>query len=359
MRECFRLAVRGEGLVSPNPMVGALIVEHGRIAARGYHRRYGAAHAEIDCLSRFHGDPRRATMYVNLEPCSHHGKTPPCADAILAAGIRNVVVAMRDPNPLVSGKGISKLRRGGVKVRTGILEQEARELNRVFVRHITARRPYVHVKVAQTLDGKIAPPSGRPIRISSPESLDLVHRWRASHDAVMVGAGTVIADRPRLTVRRVKGRNPDVVVLDGRFRVPLAARVFSKTWKRRAFVCIGEPAARANRRKVLTAEKRGVIVVPLPARGGRFRMRTLLRALYRYNIGSVLVEGGSDVFRTMAEEGPIDAISLFVAPRILGTGVPAFGGAVARRCRPLKETGCAVQRVGTDVLLQSWFDGGR
>ena len=192
MSECLLLAELGKGQVSPNPLVGAVLVRDGRVVARGYHQRCGGPHAEMNCLAHYTGDVRSATMYVSLEPCSHHGKTPPCADMLSGSGLRHVVVGMKDPNPLVSGRGIERLRNAGVEVTVGVLEREARELNRVFVTHIRAKRPYVHVKIAQSMDGFIASPNARRRWISSAASRALVHRWRAEYDAVLVGAGTVI-----------------------------------------------------------------------------------------------------------------------------------------------------------------------
>jgi diaminohydroxyphosphoribosylaminopyrimidine deaminase/5-amino-6-(5-phosphoribosylamino)uracil reductase len=355
MAEAIRLARKGEGAVSPNPLVGALIVEHGRIVSRGYHRRFGARHAEIDCLSHYRGTGRAATLYVNLEPCAHYGKTPPCADAIVASGIRNVVVAMRDPNPLVSGRGIRRLRRAGVRVLSGVLQERARDLNRFFVRHMVSGRPYVHLKVAESLDGKISR-SGRTRWISSAHSRRLVHRWRAVYDAVLIGAGTVRADDPRLTVRTVPGRNPDVVLLDGRFRTPLGARIFRRGAKRRCFVCIGRTAAVRLRKKVVAAEAAGIIVLPFPDSRGRFRLGAVLKRLYQFRVGSVLVEGGGEIFGLFASEGPIDELSIFVAPRLTGSGKSAFDGPITHMRRDVKPRIMSCTVLGGDLLLQARFE---
>jgi diaminohydroxyphosphoribosylaminopyrimidine deaminase/5-amino-6-(5-phosphoribosylamino)uracil reductase len=305
-------------------MVGAVLVKDGRVVARGYHRKFGGAHAEVDCLRTYHGDRSSTTLYVNLEPCSYHGKTPPCTDLILREGIPRVVIAMKDPNPLVAGRGIRRLRRAGVDVVTGVLQQEARELNRFFVTHITMGRPYIHLKVAQSLDGKIADRHGDARWISSLQSRILVHRWRAQHDVVLVGAGTIMVDDPSLTVRLAKGRDPAVVILDGRFRVPVSSKVLGSAGRRRVFLCVGKRAAHEHQRKVSVLRKAGVEVVEFPDPRGIIALKHILRFLYAQDMGSVLVEGGGIVFGSFVQQRLVDELSVFVAPRIIGMGTNAF-----------------------------------
>jgi len=324
MRECLSLAKKGSGAVSPNPLVGAVLVKGGRIVARGYHRRFGGRHAEVECLRSYRGDISSATLYVNLEPCSYFGKTPPCTDLILRSGIRRVVVAMKDPNPLVSGRGIRRLRRAGVDVILGVLKEEAVALNRFFVKHIATEMPYVHLKLAQSLDGKIADAGGNSRWISSPESRLLVHQWRAEYDAILVGAGTVQNDNPALTVRTTRGRDPQVVILDRRFDVPTGSRVFSVNRRRRIFLLIGRNAARRQTRKTTTLRNQGIEVVEFPSERGHFSLRRVLRFLYSRGIGSLLVEGGGRVFSNFIQSGLADELSVFVAPRIIGEGVDGF-----------------------------------
>jgi diaminohydroxyphosphoribosylaminopyrimidine deaminase / 5-amino-6-(5-phosphoribosylamino)uracil reductase len=356
MWECLALAVRGAGRVSPNPMVGAILADRrGRVLAAGYHRYFGGPHAEVECLSRFSGDPRGTTLYVNLEPCAHAGKTPPCTARIIAARIPRVVVAVADPNPLVAGRGIRALRRAGIRVDVGVLASEACELNRHFLYHIQTGRPYVHVKVAQTLDGKIAGARGARLQISSDASQRLVHRWRSTHDAVLVGAGTVVADDPRLDVRLVNGRNPDVVIVDGGGRVSAGARVFSDTHSRRVFYCT---TRRGGRRLHLDRlSLMGVIVLEFPSRNERMPFNGLLKELYRQRIGSVLVEGGSEVFTRFIEELLVNELSIFVAPKLLPSGLPAFGAGDARVARIVSSGDIELHRVGADILLQARFSG--
>ena len=349
MEECLRLAARGKGRVSPNPMVGALLWRGGRVIARGYHRTFGAPHAETECLRRAGRKCRGSVLYVNLEPCSHFGQTPPCADAIIRAGIRHVVVGMQDPNPLVAGRGIRKLRAAGISVRTGILRQEAAELNRHFVRHITRRYPYVHVKIAQSLDGKIAPSKGRTRTLTSILSRRRVHAWRAEYDAVLVGAGTIRSDNPRLDARLVRGRDPAVVILDGNLGVQPTARVFASARRRRIMVFTSLTALQRRMRTAGALRGRGVMVVPLDGRGTSLPLKLVLKTLYRLRIGSVLVEGGQQVFTSFLHEGLADEISIFVAPVILGKGIP---GVTPRSSIPgfSARSEVSAQLVGRDIL---------
>jgi diaminohydroxyphosphoribosylaminopyrimidine deaminase/5-amino-6-(5-phosphoribosylamino)uracil reductase len=354
MRECFRLALEGRGHVSPNPLVGAVLVKQGKIVSSGWHARYGGPHAEADCLARYKGDPAGAILYVNLEPCSHFGKTPPCADLIVSAGIRRVVVAMKDPNPLVSGRGIGRLRRAGLTVDIGVCGGEARDLNRFFVKNVTAKRPYVHLKIAQSLDGIIAGTSARRRWISSKESRRIVHAWRATHDAVLVGAGTIHADNPRLNVRLASWRDPEVVILDGRLTVPAGAKVFME--KRRVVVVAARRHALKQQAHVRKLQSLGVTVIAMGGEGGSLSLGAVLKRLYALNIGSLLVEGGGSVFAQFMKAGLVDELSIFIAPLYLGGGSPAFarGVPLLGRGHPFKPRTFSAQTVGSDILLKSF-----
>ncbi len=350
MRECMKLAIRGKGRVSTNPLVGALLVRGEKIVARGWHRRFGGPHAEVDCLRRSGRRTAGTSMYVNLEPCAHYGKTPPCTESIIASGIRSVVIAMKDPNPLVAGRGIRALKRAGIRVTCGVLESEAKQLNRVFVKHITRRMPYVHVKIAQSIDGFIAG-ARAPRYLSSPPSLRLVHRWRAEHDAVLVGAGTVHADNPRLTVRRARGHDPHVIVIDGRLSIDERANALKRDGGRGVFLCVSDHAAGAQREKVKRLEARGIVVLRFPATGGMLDLGNVLSALYRFSIGSVLVEGGSSIFTQFLESRIADELSIFVTPLILGGGVPAFGGRDHGMSHMQRFRNFKAHRTGGDILF--------
>lgn len=359
MRECFRLAERGKGSVSPNPLVGAVLVKKGRIVARGFHARFGGPHAEVECLRSFRGNPGNATLYVNLEPCSHHGKTPPCADLIFKSGIRRVVVGMKDPNPLVAGKGIRKLRSAGVDVMTGILERDARDLNRAFITHITKRRPFVHVKVAQTLDGKIALRGHSRTAITGSKVKELVHRWRAEHDAVLVGAGTIRADNPSLTVRSAKGRNPTAVILDGHLSIDSHSRLLNRDFQRRVIIFTSANALKKHRKKYQQFLSQGAIVVAERSSDNSLSLSIVLKRLHRLNIGSVLVEGGTRVFTEFMNKGLVDQVSIFIAPQLFSDkGIPAFenlqlGKAMASR---LASANMSFRKLGSDILLDFMFD---
>lgn len=353
MRACFALAERGHGRVSPNPLVGAVLVKNGRVVAEGWHRRFGGPHAEVECLHGYRGDLRSAILYVNLEPCTHYGKTPPCADMLIARGVRSIVVAMKDPNPLIAGRGIKKLREAGITVRTGICEAEARRLNKFFIKHITTGTPYVHLKVAQSIDGYIGG-EGAPPWITSPASLRLVHEWRATYDAVLIGAGTVAADDPRITVRHTRGRHPHVIILDGRLTLKDSAELLRITHRRYVFLCVESTCAARAKDRVKRLEDRGIIILRFAGKRGRFRLPAVLREVYRYGIGSVLVEGGSSVFAQFRDEALDDETSIFVAPFMLRGGTPAFGGEATLRVSPARDSRTIVRQVGRDVLFQTF-----
>ncbi len=358
MRETFGLALRGKGRVSLNPLVGAILVRGNRVIARGWHRRFGGPHAEVDCLANAGGRGKGATMFVNLEPCAHYGKTPPCTENIIASGVSSVVVAMKDPNPLVAGRGIRALQKAGITVRCGVLEDEARRLNRVFLKHITRGMPYVHVKIAQSIDGFIGGPKA-PRYISSAPSLRQVHRWRAEHDAVLVGAGTIRQDNPQLGVRHVRGHDPHVVIIDGRLSISESARALQRERGRGVFVCTSDRAAARARNKVNRLESRGIVVLRFPAPGGVIDLRSVLQALYRFSIASVLVEGGSSIFSQFIGGQLADELSVFVTPSLLGGGVPAFGRTHLKNPLLARSTGFRTSRSGRDVLFTTQFRTGR
>ncbi len=352
MNECIRIAQKGIGRVSPNPAVGAILVRDGRPLSSGFHRRFGEPHAEINCLSAWSGDTRGATLYVNLEPCTHFGKTPPCVDAILHSGIRRVVVGMIDPDPRVSGRGVRKLQREGVSVVTGICERECRELNRSFVKNVTSGLPYVHLKVALSIDGKLG---GWKKQLTSPMAGKLVHRWRATHDAILVGSGTVIEDDPGLDVRLVRGRDPHVVIVDGQFRVPLKSRVFSGAAARRILVCTTTAATRRNPDKVHRLQDRGVEIFDFDAKKRRIPIRDICRTLLKNNIGTILVEAGADISAGFLSEGMIDRLSMFIAPIALGGDLNVFRfkdtNAGTLRVRSQNPQQVSAQRIGPDLLV--------
>jgi len=354
MARALALAAEGLGRTFPNPPVGAVFARGGRVVGEGFHRRAGAPHAEIEALRAAGGRVRGATLYVTLEPCAHHGRTPPCADALVGLGLRRVVVAMVDPNPRVRGRGIAKLRRAGIPVVVGPGADEARLLTAGYRSHVLRGRPLVTLKLAVTLDGRIAAAGGDSRWITSPAARHLAHALRAVSDAVLVGAGTVRADDPRLTCRLPGGHHPVRIVLAGRaFRLPARARVLARggppTW---VIAPRGAPAAR-----VAALRRRGVEVLLLPGRRGRVPFGSLVRLLGARGLTSLLVEGGGTVAAEALRARVVDRLVLFVAPAILGgDAVAAVGPLGLRRARDaVRVGGLAVAHVGQDLVLEGRF----
>ncbi|MCX7816993.1 MAG: bifunctional diaminohydroxyphosphoribosylaminopyrimidine deaminase/5-amino-6-(5-phosphoribosylamino)uracil reductase RibD [Syntrophales bacterium] len=323
MKKALNLARRGAGYVSPNPMVGAVVVKEGRIISEGWHKFYGGPHGEIVALDKIAGNAKGSTLYVNLEPCCHHGQTPPCVNRIIKEKISRVVVGVKDPNPLVSGKGIEILRRNGITTDVGILEDQCRRLNEIFFKYIITGLPFVTVKFAQTLDGRIATTTGDSRWISSLSSLKLAHKLRSEHDAVLVGCETVIKDDPELTVRLVKGRNPIRVILDSHLRTPLTAKIFRSLEKARTMVFT---TSRAPADKMEMLKDHGIEVIAVSDDGeGVVNLKELLRTLGHMKISSILVEGGARVITNFIKEHLADRIVVAVAPKIIGKGIEAIG----------------------------------
>lgn len=358
MRRALDLARRGWGWTRPNPLVGAVIVRDGAVVGEGYHTICGGPHAEAVALLEAGEKARGADLYLNLEPClDFPGKrTPPCVDAILAAGIRRVVVATEDPNPQVGGRGLACLREAGVEVVVGVLAEEAQRLNEVFFHWIRDRTPFVVLKLALSLDGRIATRTGKSRWITGPESRRCVHALRARYGAVLVGVGTVLADDPELTVREAEGPQPVRIVLDSEGRIRLGARVLSP--QARTIVATTDamlPETEARLRA------QGAEVWRLPEERGRVNLRELLRRLGE-EVDSVLVEGGSEVAGAFLEGGLVHKIAFFYAPLLLGgrDAVPAVGGeGVADPAQAIRVRDLAIERVGEDFLVTGYPVPGR
>lgn len=353
MRLALRLALRGAGRTSPNPMVGAVLVRGGRIVATGYHRQAGSDHAEIAALKHAGEKARGATLYLNLEPCSHYGKTPPCTESLIQAGIRKVVTGMVDPNPLVSGKGIRRLRRAGIRVDVGLLEKECRRLNEAFVKYITRGLPFVLLKLALSLDGRIATATGDSRWITGPASRKVVHHLRGRVDAVIVGIGTVLADNPRLTCRVVGGRDPWRVVLDSRLRIPLNARLLSGRNPEKTIVATGTDV---TARKVMAIRDRGAEVWSLRLRKSKIPFDALLKRLARMGLVTVMIEGGAETAAHALREGWLDKAIFFYAPKLIGgDGKPAIESLGVKKIggsHRMKEV--EVKRLGGDILVTGY-----
>lgn len=353
MRRALSLAARGQGRVEPNPMVGCVLVRAGRVVGEGHHRRFGGPHAEVHALRQAGAKARGATAYVTLEPCAHFGKTPPCADALVEAGVARVIAAQTDPFPEVAGRGFRKLRRAGIQVDTGLLAVEARELNAPFLTRVLLRRPYVILKWAQSADGKIATPSGDSKWISGAESRQLVHRLRARLDAVMVGSGTVLADDPQLTARDVPVRRvARRVVFDSRLVTPLSARLVA-TARQWPTLILTTPAA--NARKRLQLEQAGVQVVTCRQRNSRVDVADALRRLSAMAMTSVLVEGGGQLLGSFRDAGLLDEAWVFTAPVVLGGSDAASacaGDGAVSVAQGLHALSVRHRVVGRDALMQ-------
>jgi len=350
LRLACRLARKAAGRTSPNPMVGAVLVRGGKIVGSGYHQYAGGPHAEINALKQAGTKAKGATLYITLEPCSHQGRTPPCTRALIAAGIRAVVAGMKDPNPLVAGRGFQKLRRAGIKVRSGLCQEESSQLIEAFAKFITERRPLVTLKLAATLDGKIATPSGDARWISGERSRARVHRWRNEMDAVLVGAGTVRADDPLLTCRMAGGRNPYRLVLDSRLRISPSASLLRLPDADKTIIATTH---RAPLSKVRALEKLGVVVWRLASRNDRVAWLPLLRKLAGLGVVTLLIEGGAEVAASALKNKVVDKLELFYAPKLVGGDGRAMLGplGIGKMAQAMALRRFDMRRSGEDLWL--------
>lgn len=347
------LALKGRGRTSPNPVVGAVIVRGRRVIAEGWHRRCGGEHAEIIALKKAGLRARGATLYVTLEPCFHYGRTPPCVDRIIHGGIRRVVVGAKDPNPRTHGKSIAKLRRQGIRLTVGLLQDEITAMNEAFNKYITKRIPFVAAKCAQTLDGKIATAVGHSKWITSPQSREYARRIRDEFDAICVGANTVLKDDPRLNGKG-KTKKLKKIILDSRLRISPKARLFSGT---RPQDCILAVTKKAPVAKIKRFEQKGVTVIRCPQRGGRVDMRWLFKALAKREIVSILLEGGARVIGQALSDKLIDKFYIYVAPKILGdqnalSSVVGINAVQINKAVSLKKL--TLRKIGKDVLITGY-----
>jgi diaminohydroxyphosphoribosylaminopyrimidine deaminase / 5-amino-6-(5-phosphoribosylamino)uracil reductase len=354
MRRALRLALKGAGRTSPNPMVGAVLVRDGKVVAKGYHRRAGGGHAEIVALKQAGAKARGATLYLNLEPCDHQGRTPPCTASLIRSGIRRVVIGMVDPNPLVSGRGIRRLRRAGIRVDVGLLEEECRSLNEAFIKYITRHIPFVILKLAASLDGKIATSSGDSKWITQAAARSYVHRLRNEVDAVIVGIGTVLADNPQLTCRLADGRNPWRVVFDSHLRIPLTSRLFHQRDPQKTILVA---SSHAPLKKIKAVESFGAQVWTFPLRRGTIPWASLLRESGKMGWLSVMVEGGGTTASRALAEGVVDKILFFFAPKVIGgegrNMIQTLG--IRKMGQSKKIKNMEVSRIGKDFLVSGYL----
>ena len=356
MRIALDLARAMLGLTTPNPAVGCVIVRDGRIVGRGATAAGGRPHAETVALAQAGARARGATAYVSLEPCAHHGQTPPCARALVSAGVARVVLGCRDPYPAVRGRGVAILRAAHVAVTAGVLEDQCLRLNEGFFTRVTRGRPFVTLKLATSLDGRIAAAGGDSRWISSPSSRELVHRWRHEADAVIVGAATVVADDPRLTCRIAGGRDPARVIIDGRLRTPPAATILrQRSLAPTLLVTTAANRARAARRYA----KRSAASAPLeilaaPATRGHLDLNALMREFGRRGWAKVILEGGAHLAGAALAAGIVDRVAFFIAPLVLGCGLPAIEGLLTRKVRgAVSLAGLRAHPIGPDLLVEA------
>lgn len=350
MNLAMNLACKAKGLTSPNPMVGALVVKNGRIISKGYHKKAGLAHAEIIALAAAGTKAKGAILYVTLEPCAHFGKTAPCVNRIINSGVKEVIVGMLDPNPLNNGKGIELLKEHGIKVSVGYLEEELRAMNRVFIKYITKRIPFVTVKIAQSLDGKIATRTYDSKWITSDKSRIYAHRIRQNYDAIMVGVNTVLRDNPKLDAWFAK-HQPVKIVVDSQLSTPEGKNIFFEGNVIIATLSV-KPGQETENRKILSQKAK---ILEVKEKEGQVNLKDMMRKLANLEISNILVEGGGTLIGALFDEGLVDKILFFVSPKIIG-GKEAInsvmGRGVARIDKVIKLKEVKLRRIGEDFLIE-------
>lgn len=354
MRLALSLARKAQGLTSPNPLVGAVVVKKGKIIGRGYHQKAGREHAEVIALDKAGRAASGSTLYVTLEPCCHFGQTPPCVEKIVAAGVREVIFAMFDPNPLNNGKGAQFLRRQGIKVTPGILQEEAKALNRPFIKYVTQKLPFVTVKVAQSLDGKIATSSGNSRWISSVCARKFAHKLRRQADAILVGVNTVLTDNPLLSCRNGAGldkKQPKKVIVDTRLRLAPNAKIFSPRSPAQVIVATTRFAPRAK--AIRLNKKARIMIVKNETR--KVDLRDLLKRLAKEGITHILIEGGGEIIASALKKKLVDRMIMFISPKIIGgrqapTAVEGKGVDKISQATILKDM--QVKTIGAELMIE-------
>lgn len=363
MKLALELASKGKGYVSPNPLVGCVIVSSdGELIGQGYHKKFGEAHAEVVAVESVKNKKKlkNATVYVTLEPCSHHGKTPPCAQMLAKLPVKRVVAAMKDPNPLVNGKGLLHLKNKGIEVQTDVLKKEAEKLNEFFIHYQEFGRPFITLKIAQTADGFSAAADGGSQWITGKKSRKLVHKWRAEYDAVLVGRTTAMADNPSLTVRHVSGRQPKRIVIDGPYSLPKTLNLFSDkheektiviTWNKEASATDADPMLKLMQPNYFRGE-----VLQVSRLEGHANLREAFKLLGEKGISSVLVEGGQQLSSALIREGLVDKLELFITPKLLGAGTRSILNIGINKMKEIAELkDIEWKRIGNDMLLTGYF----
>ncbi|MDE6781272.1 MAG: bifunctional diaminohydroxyphosphoribosylaminopyrimidine deaminase/5-amino-6-(5-phosphoribosylamino)uracil reductase RibD [Ruminococcus sp.] len=353
MQTALDLAEKGMGYTSPNPMVGAVIVKNGEIIGKGYHRKYGELHAERNAFADCHEDCSGADLYVTLEPCCHHGKTPPCTDIIIQKNIKRVFIGSSDPNPKVAGKGVSILREHGIEVIEGVLKDKCDRLNEIFFHYITTKKPFVTMKYAMTMDGKIACRTGKSKWITAETARQYVQYERLRHSAIMVGVGTVIADNPLLTCRLENGRNPVRIICDTNLRTPLDSEIVKTARDIPTIIAVCSD----DTEKISQYENYGCRVMTVRESGGHTDLNDLMDKLGADGIDSILIEGGGELNYSALRSGIVNKVQAYIAPKVFGgrdakTAVCGLGVECPDEAFVLEHT--AIRRIGDDFLIESW-----
>ena len=351
MHMALRLALRAKGKTSPNPMVGALVVKNGKVIGRGYHQKAGLPHAEVVALNEAGPAAQGATLYVTLEPCAHFGRTPPCVNRIMKSGIKKVIIGMVDPNPLNNGRGIKILQAHGIDIEAGVLEDKLKKINEVFLKYITTRTPFVTVKVAESLDGKIATKTGDSKWITSDKSRALAHRLRRNYDAIMVGVNTILRDNPRLDPWFSKKKLAKIVV-DSNLSTSEDATIFSTPGEVIIVTLPSPPGQETENRKILSQKAR---IIDVKEKDGQVNLKDMMKKLAQLEITNIIVEGGGTLIGALFDEGLVDKVLFFISPKIVGGKDalgPVMGKGVSRIDRALKLKEVTTRRIGDDILVE-------
>ncbi len=356
MKRAITLARKGAGKTSPNPMVGAVIVKAGKIIGEGYHKFYGGNHAEIEAINSAKESVKGATIYVNLEPCSHYGKTPPCANRLVEEGFEKVVIAMLDPNSKVAGQGIEILKKNNIKVIVGVLEEEARQINEIFVKYITRKIPYVYLKYAMTIDGKIASTTGDSKWITNDKSRQKVHELRNRVGAIMVGIGTIIADDPSLNTRinRRTRKDPIRIILDSEGRIPLTAKVLNIDSNSKTIVVVTK---KAKPIKIAAIEETGAEILVINQKNEKVDLVSLLKVLGNRGVDSILIEGGGEVSYSALTDNLVDKVMAYIAPKIIGGSsapTPVGGMGILQMVDAIELINIKRKVYGQDILIEGY-----
>jgi diaminohydroxyphosphoribosylaminopyrimidine deaminase / 5-amino-6-(5-phosphoribosylamino)uracil reductase len=342
---CFELAKKGKGNVSPNPLVGAILVKNGKIIGKGYHKKYGSAHAEVNAINNSTEKVAGSTLYCNLEPCCHTNKqTPPCVPLIIEKKIKKVVISNFDSNKEVNRKGVKQLQESGVEVITNVLEDEGKDLNKFYFKYVKEKLPYITLKIAQSIDGKISLARNKQTWLTGKQSIKYVHKLRSEYDAVLVGAGTIKTDNPLLTVRNVRGRNPIRIIIDGKLNIPIKSKILNSIDPENMWIIT---SSNADEKKVKLLSEKGLRIFKIVTkRQTKLELKKIMKVLAKQKIASILVEGGRNIFSQFLKYDMFDEVIILQAPKVLGSGI---GIPNIKKIKNLKLL--SVKKLGDDTKL--------